>query len=134
MLTIPTVHPTGDVTIKDGSVQVQGKTHAYGIYNNDGSVTIGEPIDPLSPDYGRDTDKVSKTNPDIKATGSTTGVGVKNNTGRIYYYDGKITGSTAAMPERPAGVEYLYEPKDYIEENTGYHFRVLEWMREQPGN
>jgi len=126
-------NPTGVITINSGTVHALGKTYAYGIWNDSGTVTIGIPEPTNSPNYGRDTADVSTTNPDIKAIGTNTGIGVKNNTGKVYYYDGKITGSTAAMPEKPAGVEYLYEPKDYQDSN-GYQYRILEWMREQPGN
>ena len=126
-------NPTGSVTVLSGSAIASGKT-AYGIYNDTGVVTLGVPEDPGSQDYGRATADVSTTNPDIRAIGTSSGIGVKNaNGGKVYYYDGKITGSTAAMPENPAGLEYMYEPKDYTDEN-GYQFRILEWMREQPGN
>ena len=127
-------NPTGTITLTSGTVKATGKIGAaYGIWNDSGTVTIGVPEPTTSQNYGRDTADVSTTNPDIKAIGTNTGIGVKNNTGKVYYYDGKITGSTAAMPEKPAGVEYLYEPKDYQDSN-GYQYRILEWMREQPGN
>jgi hypothetical protein len=131
--------PTGNVTIKSGSIQAKGKSTTYGIHNDSGTVTIGVAEDPSSQNYGRDTADVSITNPDISAIDSRTGsansgIGVKNNTGKIYYYDGKITASTSPMPEKPTGVEYLYEPKDYTDEETGYHYRILEWMREQANN
>ena len=116
-----------------GSVNISDK-NAYAVYNDAGVVTLGVPEDPSSQDYGRATADVSTTNPDIRAIGTSSGIGVKNvNGGKVYYYDGKITGSTAAMPENPAGLEYMYESKDYTDEN-GYQFRILEWMREQPGN
>ena len=125
---------SGTATITSGSVQTSSIHHSYGIYNDTGVVTLGVPEDPSSQDYGRATADVSTTNPDIRAIGTSSGIGVKNaNGGKVYYYDGKITGSTAAMPENPAGLEYMYEPKDYTDEN-GYQFRILEWMREQPGN
>lgn len=124
-------NPAGTFALTSGSAISNGKYSTYGIWNNSGTVTIGVPEPQTSQNYGRDTADVSLTNPDIKAIGTNTGIGVKNNTGKIYYYDGRITGSTAAMPEKPAGVEYLYEPKDYVDEETGYHYRVLEWMREQ---
>ena len=124
---------SGSIVFESGSITVDNKT-VYGIYNDAGSITIGIPEDPSSQDYGRATADVSTTNPDIRAIGTSSGIGVKNaNGGKVYYYDGKITGSTTAMPENPAGLEYMYEPKDYTDEN-GYQFRILEWMREQPGN
>ena len=129
-------NPTGNITIKTGAVIAHDIVSTFGIWNDTGTITIGEAEPQNSPNYGRDTANVSVSNPDISAIstiGSYKGIAIKNNTGKVYYYDGKITGSTAAMPEKPAGVEYLYEPKDYVDEETGYHYRVLEWMREQAG-
>ena len=130
---------SGSFAIASGNIRVTAKGAAYGIWNNTGTSTIGVPEPQTSQNYGKDTADVSLTNPSITAidtrtSGTRTGIAIKNNTGKVYYYDGKITGSTAAMPEKPTGVEYLYEPKDYIDEETGYHYRVLEWMREQAGS
>ena len=130
---IAILNTSEDFLFASGSI-ITTDNSAYGIYNDAGVVTLGVPEDPSSQDYGRATADVSTTNPDIRAIGTSSGIGVKNaNGGKVYYYDGKITGSTAAMPENPAGLEYMYEPKDYTDEN-GYQFRILEWMREQPGN
>ena len=130
---IAILNTSKDFLFASGSI-ITTDNSAYGIYNDAGVVTLGIPEDPSSQDYGRATADVSTTNPDIRAIGTSSGIGVKNaNGGKVYYYDGKITGSTTAMPENPAGLEYMYEPKDYVDEN-GYHYRVLEWMREQPGN
>ena len=132
-------NPTGSFKLESGSISVTGKFYssaaAYGIYNGSGVVTIGIPESPDSEHYGKADANVSLTDPNIYVVSDeSAGVGVKNASGgKIYYYDGRITGSTAAMQEKPAGVEYLYEPKDYVDEN-GYHYRVLEWMREQPGS
>ena len=133
---------SGSVTLETGSIDASAKNIAYGINNVTGTVTIGIPELESSINYGKDTADVSITNPSIKAIHTSTstgssykGIGVKNeSTGKIYYYDGKITATTTAMPENPAGVEYLYEPRDYVDEETGYHYRILEWMREQANN
>ena len=123
---------SGTVTITSGRVDINRKT-SYGIWNETGTIIIGVPEPTTSPNYGKENADVSTTNPSIRAIGTDTGIGIKNNsTGKIYYYDGIITGTTATMPEIPAGIEYLYEPKDEVDEN-GYHVRTLEWMREQPG-
>ena len=127
------IHNTsGTVGFESGSIYVPNKT-AYGIYNETGSIILGIPEQP-GPDYGRETADVSTTNPDIKAIGSSSGIGIKNASGgKVYFYDGRITGSSSAMPENPTATEYMFDPKDYLDENN-YHYRILEWRREQPGN
>jgi hypothetical protein len=123
---------SGTVGFESGSVYVSNKA-AYGIYNETGTVTLGVPEQP-GPNYGKETADVSITNPDIKAIGSSAGIGIKNASGgKVYYYDGRITGSTSAMPENPTATEYMFDPKDYVDEDE-YHYRILEWRREQPGN
>ena len=125
--------PTGTVTLKTGSILSYGPTKAYGIYTDTGTITLGIPEQP-GPTYGKEDADVSTTNPDIKAIGSSSGIGIKNASGgKVYFYDGRITGSSSAMPENPTATEYMFDPKDYLDENN-YHYRILEWRREQPGN
>lgn len=100
---------------------------AYGIYINTGEVTMGIPEDPNSQDYGKATADVSTTDPSIRGISPNTGIGIKVMSGLFNYYDGKITGSTSAMPETPANVEYKYEPKFYTDLD-GYEYCILEWM------
>jgi hypothetical protein len=121
----------GNVTITDDSTIESDGRVAYGIYINAGEITLGEAEPVGSEHYGKDTATVSTTYPAITGTGTESGVGVKNIAGRFNYYDGILTGSTAAMPETPTNVEYLYEPKFYTLPN-GNQYAVLEWMREQP--
>jgi len=129
-----------DAVITDSSLTVNNTATSkttYGIWNTSGIVTLGEAEPVTSVNYGGEHADVSTTDPLIKASTANTSssriaIAIKNETGKIYYYDGKIMGQTAAMPDNPAGVEYLYEPKDYAE--NGYQCRILEWMREQPGN
>ncbi|MBR3378369.1 hypothetical protein IKG50_03515 [Candidatus Saccharibacteria bacterium] len=122
---------SGTIGFESGSIYVSNKT-AYGIYNDTGTITLGVPEQP-GPTYGKEDADVSTTDPDIKAIGSSTGIGVKNASGKVYFYDGRITGSSSAMSENPTATEYMFDPKDDIDENN-YHFRILEWRREQPGN
>lgn len=82
-----------------------------------------------SPDYGKDTADVSITNPFIKATGSNN-YAIYNRNGTFKYFDGKILGSPNYYNEAPNEVEYLYETKEYTDENNKYV--ILEWMRQQP--
>ncbi|MBR3322722.1 hypothetical protein IKG13_01530, partial [Candidatus Saccharibacteria bacterium] len=131
--TIGIYSPTGTVTLKTGSIESYGITKAYGIFTNTGTITLGIPEQP-GPTYGKEDADVSTTNPDIKAIGSSSGIGIKNASGgKVYFYDGRITGSSSAMPENPTATEYMFDPKDYLDENN-YHYRILEWRREQPGN
>lgn len=128
-------NPTGSTTIENGTVDAYGMSTTYGIWNTSGNVTVGVPEPTDSVNYGGEHADVSTTNPAINAITSAnngTGIAIKNDTGKVFFYDGKLTGSSAAMPENPSGVEYLYEPKDYTDED-GRHYRILEWMREQPG-
>ena len=124
----------GHVTVESGAVHSgNAKATTYGIYNETGIITLGVPEQP-GPTYGKEDADVSTTDPDIKAIGSSSGIGIKNASGgKVYFYDGSITGSTSAMPENPNGTEYMFDPKDYTDENN-YHYCILEWRREQPGN
>ncbi len=129
---------SNSVVLKTGTVYSTGRA-AYGIYVNNGEVTMGVPEVVGSPTYGRDTADVSLTDPFVYAVGTTTnqsytpsGIGVKNIQGKFNYYDGKIMGSTQAKPEIPTKIEYLYEAIDYVDEETGHPYCILEWMRTQP--
>ena len=126
-------NPSGTVTMRTGTIRILGKSTAYGIWNDTGTVTIGVPEPTTSPHYGRDTADVSLTNPNIQAVGTRTGIGVKNaGGGKVYYYDGKISGSTAALPEKPAGTEYLYEVCKETDTSVtpNLEFTQLFWMRD----
>ena len=150
------LYNTGNATLKDSAIVVNDPTTAYGIYSNagiaaietgtitassvtaygayinGGEVTAGVPEVVGSPTYGHDTANVSITNPLIYAIGTSTGIGIKNANGSFNYYDGKLMGSTAAKPEIPTKIEYLYEAFDYVDSETGHPYCILEWMREQP--
>ena len=115
---------SGDLTILSGNITTDGYGDAI---RNSNNLTLGEAEDSSSPNYGLDTANVSTTDPYIYAS---YGNGIKN-TGKLYFYDGKIIGSEASITKEPAGVEYLYEAIEHTDENN-YHYRVLEWMRQQP--
>ena len=126
---------SGNVTIISGNFSVSDKT-VYGIYNDTGTVTIGVPEPTDSIHYGKDTADVSTTNPDIKAIGTSTGIGIKNNTGKVYFYDGKITGTTSSLAEEPTGAEYLYHPCTFTDTTAtpATHYTILKWMRDGQAN
>jgi hypothetical protein len=120
---------SGNVVIHDGSLAVQGAT-VYGIYNTTGEVTIGEPEPSTSPDYGGQNANVDTQNPNIRAIGSSTGIGAHNDSGKVNFYDGRITASS--MPFQPSEylpteAEYRYEPREYTD-GDGYKYVILEWM------
>ena len=86
--------------VNSGEVKVTGGTiisstqfdNSYGIYNNSGKITIGIKEDGV----------VSQEEPYIKGerrgtSGDHKGYGVRNTTGKLYYYDGKIEGSTRGI-------------------------------------
>jgi len=132
--------PTGNVTIESGSVFASGRGPIYGIYTKTGHVTIGVPEPDDSIYIGTDQASVSKTNPEIKAISTATnssykvGIGIKNDgqTGVVEYYDGKIAGSSKALPEPPSITEYLYEV--CLDTDTtvtpNLEFAGLSWIRD----
>ena len=117
----------GTITIKDVDVNVTGDM-AYGIYVAGGTVIMGEAEPTNSADYGKATAHVSLTNPSIRATGATSGIGVKKTAGAFNYYDGIITANTAAEPEPPTNVEYLFEPATHTDGDSNQYV-ILEYMR-----
>ena len=88
------------------------------MYITGGEVTLGEDENPAI---------VSTTNPEIKAIGTTSGVGVKKLDGIFNYYDGIIIGSHEAKPEAPTDIPDRYR----VVFNTnldGYKNCILEYV------
>ena len=132
--------PTGNVTIDSGTIAATGRGYVYGIYTDTGNITIGVPEPTSSPHYG-DADADVKINiPTIQAISTATGssykigVGVKNNgsNGKVYYYDGRIAGSSAALPENPTETEFHYEVCREMDTSVtpNLEFTRLFWVRE----
>ena len=117
----------GTTIIKSGNITAEGTT-AYGVYVNNGIVILGEAEPSTSPDYGKATAHVSTTDPYIEGIGSATGIGVKLNTGKLYFYDGKLVGNTSAKPDTATEVEHLYEATNYTDPDTGYEYCILIYM------
>ncbi len=113
---------TGVANILSGTIIATGvitNSNCYGI-NNSGTTTIGTPEPTDSANYGGEFADVSTTDPVINGR-------VGNfNTGRLYWYDGKVKSISA-----PTGTEYLYEPTQITDEN-GATWTILTWMRAQP--
>ena len=115
-------------TILGGAIEAADSTTAYGIYIN-GTVTLGEAESSDSPNYGSEFANVSTEYPLIKGIGTTSGIGVKKVSGYFNYYDGKLVGSTSAKPDATSEVEYDYEVSTYNEEDTGYEYNILEYIK-----
>ena len=131
--------PTGTFEIESGNIVGSSKGPTYGVYTESGNVIIGIPEPTDSQDYGKDTADVSLNNPNIRAfsisslTYNNDGVGVKNNGGgKVYYYDGRIAGATAALPEDPTKTEFHYEVCREMDTSVtpNMEFTRLFWVRE----
>ena len=120
----------GIVNFYSGSL-IMTRNTSYGIYNETGEITIGQAESSSDPDYGLPTANVSITNPNIRAIGSSTGIGVKNGTGRVNFYDGIITGSTHPMPDMPdipTKTEYHFEARSQTD-GDGYQSVILKYIQ-----
>ena len=117
---------TADVNIDRGHIYATGANTSYGVYidGSKGSFTMGVKETDTSK-YG--TDFAIKDSPIVKATGATTGIGIKHPTGIFNYYDGEIIGSSAAKPEGATDAEYEYETKEALGTDGNYHC-VLDWI------
>jgi len=132
--------PTGSFTIESGSISATAKGKTYGIYTDTGTITIGVPEPEDSGHHGDADADVKINNPNIQAISTATnnsyklGVGVKNNgsNGKVYYYDGRVAGSTAAMPEEPTKTEFHYEVCREMDTSVtpNMEFTRLFWVRE----
>ncbi|MBR5670126.1 hypothetical protein IKX12_03575, partial [Candidatus Saccharibacteria bacterium] len=62
-----------------------------------------------------------------------TGIGIKNTSGgRVEYYDGKVSGNTAAFGEEPTVTEHFYEVCTELDTTTtpNLYTAKLFWMRD----
>ena len=122
---------SGTLNFESGNITLTGRITSYGIYNGSGETTIGVAEDPSSIYHGTADADVSTTNPSIYVVGSTTGYGVKNESGRVNFYDGKITGSTHPMPDMPAiptKTEYHFEVRTYTDADN-YQYIILQYIQ-----
>lgn len=122
---------TGSVLIKSGSMSAYSTMSGnFGIKNGNGTITLGEPEDPGSDDYGKETAHVSTSIPNIDASSGTSSTGIYTNTnGKIYFYDGIVKAKTTTLNRAPNGAEYMYEPCNYSDGSGGY-YAILNWMRD----
>jgi len=114
-----------------GTARLSG-TKSYGVVTaNESSIfTMGVPEPINGENYGKSTANVSTTNPTIEAIGSTYGYAVYNNNGFFNFYDGKIIGSTKARyKDGSSGVEYNWEIREHTDEETGYNYCIIEFMK-----
>ncbi len=122
------VYINGDnakVTILSGRIDVQKASTAYGVYANKGTFEMGH-----YEGTGHETAVVSTTDPIVYVQGNSRGIGVKKTNGSFNFYDGIIRASKFAKPETTTNVEYQYEVTTYVDENTGFEYAMLEWMRD----
>ena len=106
-------------TVTGGKINVHDTNTAYGIYVNLGTVTLGD-----------NDGLVSTTNPTIKSSGSTTGIGVKKVNGYFKYYDGKLMGSTDPKPDTTTESATDYEVNNYYDNVTGMNYCILQRVDE----
>ena len=106
-------------TVTGGTINVHDTNTAYGIYVNLGTVTLGD-----------NDGLVSTTNPIIKSSGSTTGIGVKKVNGYFKYYDGKLMGSTDPKPDTTTESATDYEVNNYYDNVTGMNYCILQRVDE----
>ena len=126
------IYNLGTTSIFSGSINVKG-INTYGIYLKTGTITLGVPEAVGSPNYGKAEADVNIESPLIESLGTSNGIGIKNDSQGLSYYDGKIVASSTPLPENPNAVEYLYEPTEFTDEETGYKYVILKWMRETGG-
>ena len=130
---------TNIAIIESGSVSSRALGPSYGVYTDTGAIILGTPEPSDSPNYGRDTADVSTASPDISAISTSTnnsykiGIGIKNASGgRVEYYDGVVSGNTAAFAEEPTITEHLYEPCTELNTSVtpNLYTTHLFWMRD----
>lgn len=122
--------PSGTVLMASGSVTASntGNRPAYGVYTSDGSITFGEAEPATSPDYGQPTAHVDNTNPSILATGNSNSTGVYFGNGHVYFYDGILTGTGAAINKDPSVIEHLWKTKSGTDANNR-HYMIQEFAQ-----
>ena len=111
-------------TILTGIITSENATTGYGSYIDKGTFEMGH-----YEGQGVTSEDVSITNPLVYATGKSRGIGVKKVNASFNFYDGIIRASKYAKPETTTNVEYQFEVTTYIENDTGYEYAILEWMR-----
>ena len=112
------------VTILSGTISTSNAITAYGVYANKGTFEMGH-----YEGTGNETANVSITDPVVYSYGTTRGIGVKKTNGSFNFYDGIIRASKYAKPETTTNVEYQFEVTTYVDDETGFEYAVLEWMR-----
>ena len=134
--------PTGSFIIESGSITSSAYGPSYGIYSSSGTITIGVAEPTTSPNYGGANADVAQDNPSITAISTNNssnsnanykiGVGVKTVSGRVSYYDGKVSGSTASFGDEPTITEHFYEPCTELDTSVtpNLYTTHLFWMRD----
>jgi len=116
---------TAKVVLLTGSVIAENASNGYGAYVDKGTFEMGH-----YEGQGVTSDEVSTTNPLVYSYGKSRGIGVKKINGQFNFYDGIIRASKYSKPETTTNVEYQFEVTTYVENDTGFEYAVLEWMRD----
>ena len=111
-------------TILTGSIKSLYASTGYAAYIEKGTFEMGH-----YEGQGVTSEDVSIENPLVYAYGKSRGIGVKKLNGSFNFYDGIIKGSKYAKPETTTNVEHQFEVTTYVEEDTGFEYAVLEWMK-----
>ena len=109
---------------KTGNIISEYASNGYGAYIEKGTFEMGE-----YEGMGASSEDVSITTPLVYAYGKSRGIGVKKINGSFNFYDGIIRASKYAKPETTTNVEYQFEVTTYVDENTGFEYAILEYMR-----
>ncbi len=111
-------------TLVTGLIDVRGQSTTYGAYISLGTFTMGH-----YEGTGVESENVSVENPKIYSAGATRGIGIKKVNGFFNFYDGVIWASRYTKPETTSNVEYNYEVTTYLDEETGFEYAWLEYMK-----
>ena len=116
----------GAITIEDGNIEVSA-LNAYGMYIGGlgATTTLG-----VMDGSGLETASVSTVKPIVKAIGTDSGIGVKKVDGSFDFYDGKIIGSTYAKPDTTNLVEPRFEARFYVVDSDNNETRVVSGTEE----
>ena len=113
-----------NTTLLTGNISVEDAQNTYGAYINLGTFTMGH-----EEGTGIESDLVSTENPRIDSKSPSRGIGVKKINGSFNFYDGYLWASKYTKPETTTNVELNYEVTTYVDEETGYEYALLEFMK-----
>ena len=116
----------GTGNIESGSFIANSGTNAFGIKMTNGTINLG-----IEDGRGTDAADVSITDPYFIAVGTNEGTGISMGNGTFNYFDGKLVGSTRVRVDGDivSTTELNYELKEHTDEETGYKYCILEFIK-----